>query len=235
MGHPSDWDDIRDRLNRCNSDLDSSAIEIGPATDWHAGLQNLAIQISQPSILVGYSMGARLALGLALEFPEYVSGMIFIAGNPGIEASEDRVKRATTDAELMQKIDNLSGKQAKACFLSQWYQQEVFAHLTEETRGQEIDRKLAADHKHWSSILEGLSVAKQPNYWLRLPELSIPVLVVAGEQDKKYNQIAVRFKRSLANHNSAVVIVPGCGHIVHREQPKALVQAILDYLKSLPR
>ena len=218
MGHPSDWDDVRAAL----PEFETTAVEIKSANDWQSAVKRLAESIPPGSIIVGYSMGARLALGLAFEDPDRFKGLVFVSGNPGLESETEREARWYSDRRLAERIEAGSLKP----FLNDWYQSSVFSGLPDDVRRSEIARKLAQSSKDWPSVLQACSVARQPNYWPRLSELAIPTLVVAGERDEKYRQIADRIREV---KNVLVSVVPNSGHIVHREQRTALVDLIREF------
>lgn len=224
MGHPSDWDEVRAAL----SEFDTAAVEVQPASDWQTAVGHLVESIPTGSILVGYSMGARLALGVAMEAPESCKGLIFVSGDPGLESEQDREQRWLSDQKIADRIEAGS----LSPFLNDWYQASVFAGLADEIRLSEIARKLALSSSDWSSILRTNSVSKQPNYWPRLKKLAIPTLVVAGERDEKYRNVVTRFDQETAE-NVESRIVPNCGHIVHREQPEALIKIVRQFAMSV--
>ena len=222
MGHASDWDEVRSQL----PEFETRAINIEVATDWHGTVRSLTSLLTKNSIVVGYSMGARLALGIALEFPEQCAGLIFVSGNPGLESETERAEREIADEKL---ADRIAAGQLEP-FLQKWYQSSVFATLPEEIRDQEIERKLGRDAKHWPEILRVNSVSQQPNYWPRLHELVMPTWVVAGERDEKYKTIANRVGEVV---QIKVDLLPNCGHMVHREKPLELASLIRDFIKPL--
>lgn len=222
MGHASDWDEVRSQL----PEFETRAINIEVATDWHGTVRSLTSLLTKNSIVVGYSMGARLALGIALEFPEQCAGLIFVSGNPGLESETERAEREIADEKI---ADRIAAGQLEP-FLQKWYQSSVFATLPEEIRDQEIERKLGRDAKHWPEILRVNSVSQQPNYWPRLHELVMPTWVVAGERDEKYKTIANRVGEVV---QIKVDLLPNCGHMVHREKPLELASLIRDFIKPL--
>lgn len=225
MGHPSDWDGIRAGL----ADYQTDATEITVAENWSASIEQLAESAPPSSILIGYSMGARLALGLALKFPRRFSGLVFVSGNPGLESASDREQRRLSDEQIAKRIES----EALEPFFEQWYQAEVFASLSGELRHQEIQRKLRRASKDWPAILRANSVSQQPNFWPQLNELSVPMLVVAGELDQKYKAVARRIETEVTSANVTTTIVPQCGHIVHREQPESLIGIIRNFAEQL--
>jgi 2-succinyl-6-hydroxy-2,4-cyclohexadiene-1-carboxylate synthase len=224
MGHPSDWDEVRSAL----PEFETFAIAIKPTSNWNSSIRRLTESISHRSILVGYSMGARLALGMALEHPDQFDGLVLISGNPGLESQEARDQRQRADEQVARRIEDGNLK----AFLEQWYQADVFSGLPEAPRNAEIERKLIRDSSDWPAILRTNSVSQQPNFWPRLNELSMPVVVVAGERDEKYKEIAIRFERGASRKSVASKVIPDCGHIMHREQPQALIRIIRDLLES---
>lgn len=225
MGHPSDWDDIRSAL----SEFDASAFHVKPAADWQASVSQLCESIIEPTVLVGYSMGARLAIGIAIEAPRLCDALVLISGNPGLESDDARQQRWLADQDVAARIES----QPLEEFLADWYQQAVFASLPNEIRESEIRRKLNQSSSDWPSILRTHCVARQPNYWPQLSQLAMPVLVVAGQNDEKYRNIANRFSHQGPSDNVTTTIIPDCGHIVHREQPAALVQTLRDFVNLL--
>ena len=219
MGAPSDWDLLRGELR----DYDLVTPLIQPAENWDAGMTALEDALPEGSVLIGYSMGARLALGLALTKPQRYRGLIFCSGNPGIEDEQQRQKRYASDCRIADRIDN----EQRAEFLNYWYTSAVFRSLSPDVREQEIQRKLARSGDDWSSILRCYSVAKQPNYWPQLTKLPIPCMAIAGQQDKKYVRLVTRMG---ALPNIQARIVPDCGHIVHHEQPRVFLNLVRTFL-----
>ena len=228
MGHSSDWSEVRAAL----PEYETTAADIGVSSDWQASVQQLADSMETPSVIVGYSMGARLSLGVALEYPQKCAALIFVSGNPGLESAEAREKRSQSDEQIAKQIE----ADALEPFLNQWYRASVFATVPEGIRRAEIERKLTQSSSNWPAILRANSVSRQPNYWPRLSELSMPTLAIAGEQDEKYRKIALRIEshsESQSIGNVKTQVIPNCGHIVHREQPAALVGAIREFVNGL--
>ncbi len=226
MGHPSDWDDVRAAL----PEYETSAVAIRPASDWPSSLKQLSENATADSILVGYSMGARLALGLVMENSQRYKGLVFISGNPGLESDKEREQRAEFDEQIATRIEAGDLR----AFLEQWYQSRVFASLPSEIRRVEIERKLTRSASEWPAILRANSVSGQSNYWPRLNELAIPTLVIAGESDEKYRDIAVRFSNEASQLTVKAKVLSDCGHMVHRECAVELAQLIREFVESNP-
>lgn len=232
MGEASDWDEVRAQL----SEFETRAINIEVATDWQDTLHSIANSLTSNSIVIGYSMGARLALGIALEFPKKCGGLIFISGNPGLESDEERDARKIADEKVASRIEQFGVKPAtKKSFLNDWYRSSVFTSLPDEIRKQEIQRKLGRDANDWPAMLRVNSVSRQPNYWPRLNELSMPTLVVAGERDEKYKAITFRFAEAVVSNRVTSRVLENCGHMVHREKSAELSHLIRNFIKQHSR
>ena len=124
MGHPTDWDEIRCCVNTeiggFTHPLEIHAPEIQPAKTWDSGIRKLAGRDSDQSLVVGYSMGARLALALAIEFAERIGGLILISGNPGIESDDQRKQRSEHDSVLAGRLEKLASSEQRKVFLEYW-------------------------------------------------------------------------------------------------------------------
>lgn len=221
LGAADDWAAVRQRLNH-----PSVAIEIPEASEWNAGIHAIASSLPDPSILVGYSMGARIALGCALNHSQRVRALVFVSGNPGL-SEELREQRWTHDQQVCQALRQQPAKH----FLRRWYRQEVFRSLTEAQVESLVRDKRDLDAGRFAQLLTCYSIAKQPNYWDRLDELSMPVLLVAGQSDPKYVDIC----RKMQSHvrNGRFRLVEGAGHIVHRERPEQFTALLNDLVTDL--
>ncbi len=225
MGRACDFDQLRSKL----SGYDSIGMEIPTADSWQDNSRILVDAIPQNSVLVGYSMGARLALGTSLSANNKSIGLVLVSGNPGLESDSQRKQRWQADQKWAQRIES----ESKAYFLQDWYQQAVFSHTPSAIRLDEINRKSTYCSEDWPKVMRVNSIAKQPNYWPQIKDLNMPVLAVAGKADEKYAQIAVRLNQSSQSQRSRVKIFTDCGHIVHHEQPAKLADSIREYLSCL--
>src|SRR3954447_10998440 len=97
----------------------------GLSSSFHAGLRTGARLIADQggeATYLGYSMGARFCLHLALANPELVSGLVLLGGTAGLEDADERAARRAQDAEPAARLEAL-GLEA---FLDQWLQQPLF-------------------------------------------------------------------------------------------------------------
>ena len=181
------------------------------------------------SVLIGYSMGGRIALGCALKSPRLFGGLILEGTNPGIEAAGERHNRAEHDNQLAQQLEEIGLRE----FLPQWYGMELFESLrADQARYQKLIGKRAAGNAlAQAAALRNLSVGRQESYWDRLDELELPLLLVAGEHDSKYSEINRRMSERL--RQAEVVTIPAAGHNSHFEQPQAFAETVAQFLTRI--
>jgi 2-succinyl-6-hydroxy-2,4-cyclohexadiene-1-carboxylate synthase len=79
-----------------------------------------------------------------------------------------------------------------------------------------------------AEVLESLSQGEQPNLWPGLGELSLPTLVMAGAEDNKYRELAVRMASAIPENRLS--IIPEAGHITHLENKTEFVGALKTFL-----
>jgi 2-succinyl-6-hydroxy-2,4-cyclohexadiene-1-carboxylate synthase len=176
-------------------------------------------------ILIGYSMGGRLALYLALHFPQYFSHVILESASPGLKTAEERYKRHQADLKLAEELEN----QGLDCFLTKWYNQPLFASIKKHTDFDKIlERRRQNDPQELAKALHYLSTGLQPSLWHKLGSNSLPLLLLVGELDSKFISIN-REIASLCNV-SHLEIVSACGHNIHLENVNLFVEKIENFL-----
>jgi 2-succinyl-6-hydroxy-2,4-cyclohexadiene-1-carboxylate synthase len=175
-------------------------------------------------VYVGYSMGARLCLRLVLDRPELVRALVLVGGSPGLSTQLERDARLSADDRLADDIEGVG----TAVFLRRWLSQRMFATLT--PTDEDLADRRANPPEGLASALRAFGVGAQEPLWGRLPELEMPVLIVAGELDVKFTTVGERMAAAIGT-NARATTLPGCGHAAHLEQPDAfcrLVWAALD-------
>ena len=205
----------------------------GPAR-WFAAagerLRDACTALAAPPVLVGYSMGGRLALYTALRFPQAVRGLVVIGADPGIEDAAARAERLTRDEALARQLAAAGDRAAFTAWLQRWYAAPLFGSLRHHPHFDDLlRRRLRARPASLAAALRGLSVAVQPVLWEALPRLPIPALFIAGADDTKYRAVADRIATLGAPWESAVC--PGAAHAVHLEQPDAVAGLIRAFVR----
>ena len=178
--------------------------------------------------IVGYSMGGRVAMRVALQAPERLWALVLESASPGIADPTDRRIRATQDARLAERIKN----DGVAAFADYWQALPLFAsqsRLSEATRQALRRQRLQHTAKGLANSLQGLGAGRQEPVLQRLRSLRPPVLLLAGALDDKYCQLAHEMTAMLPC--SRVHVVANAGHAVHLEQPAAFDAVLRDFLQ----
>jgi len=197
LGTAEDWRPIVESPELADWKNDSINLAVpdgslNSADSWQAGLNAIASQLTEETILVGYSMGARVALGCALDTSKRLRALVLVSGSPGI-AEDQKVARKAHDTAIAQRLLGLDSPSQKSDFLDQWYRQPVFADLTEDQIADLVRDRQGFDPERQSRLIRAYTVSKQPDYGSRLAELAVPTLVITGRRDAKYTQIAKCF------------------------------------------
>ena len=169
--------------------------------------------------VIGYSLGARLALGLALDAPELVRRLTMIGGSAGIEDPERRHARAVAD-DSMAALLRCQGIPA---FLERWLAQPALSgqqDLPAPLRADKFVERNSHDPDTLAIALAALSKGRMPSYWPRLGELAVPTTLIVGEHDANFVTEAHAMAAQI--RDATVIIVEGAGHDVVLEKPTEL-------------
>ncbi|MCL4433343.1 MAG: alpha/beta fold hydrolase [Actinobacteria bacterium] len=199
----------------------SSDISAGP---W-ATAEMLGLSFGKGTY-IGYSLGARICLHLALSNPDAIERLVLVSANGGIEDRTARDRRRVSDEAMARELEE--GKDLEA-FLHYWTEQPLFATVPQHARM--IDRRMRNTPAGLASSLRMCGAAACDPLWDRLHELAMPVLVVAGMLDSRYAYAASRMAR-LIGDNAQVALIPGAGHACHLERPGAVALIIMSFLRS---
>lgn len=180
----------------------------------------------EPTLLFGYSLGARAALHVALHAPARVRGLILLGGTPGLRTDAERVARRFDD-ERWARLLELRGLTA---FLEAWTAQAIFADVPPSLRNPEARRDNRAEGL--AAMLRLAGTGAQRSRWEELPRLSMPVLLLSGELDAKFSTIAAQMAAAIGR--SAVhQLIPRAGHAAHLVAPEATSALIRSFSARL--
>ncbi|MBO8141324.1 MAG: 2-succinyl-6-hydroxy-2,4-cyclohexadiene-1-carboxylate synthase [Firmicutes bacterium] len=194
-------DAARYRMERCAADL-------------AALIERLA---AAPAHVLGYSMGGRAALHLALLEPRRIRTLVLESASAGIADPAERGARVRHDEELARSIE----REGVAAFVERWERLPLFASqagLPAPVREAVRAQRLRQRPEGLAYSLRGMGAGAQQPLFHRLAELAVPALLIAGELDEKYRVLMSQMAASMPN--ARAVVVAGAGHAVHLERPE---------------
>ncbi len=207
----------------------SSRLQSTVLADVTAAIGTHIAERGEPLPLLGYSQGARVALLTALDTKLCISALVLISAHAGISNSAQRARRMGQDAERATEIERVGIEG----FLEAWRRTGLtsVAHLSAEHRAWDRGVREENTSHGLASALIGYGQGAQPSVWNRLQEIAVPTLLVAGEQDEKYTEIAQSLNRGISG--SELAIIKGAGHNPLADRPEithAVISRFLDHL-----
>ncbi|MFZ9370185.1 MAG: alpha/beta fold hydrolase, partial [Ilumatobacteraceae bacterium] len=137
------WLDVIDPLKEKFEVIAIDAPNHGDSCDISLNLESGARAIGEvggKATYIGYSLGGRFCLTLALSEPQKVSRLVLISTTAGIEDKELRLERIKSDEELARRIEQIGVSQ----FVDEWLSQPLFAGLNAETNQRAVRIKNTA-------------------------------------------------------------------------------------------
>lgn len=180
--------------------------------------------------LVGYSMGGRVALHLALAYPDRVVALALIGARAGIDDPAERAERIAADEALADRIES----EGMEWFADYWADRPLFAtqrhRLSLEQRAELRAQRLACDPRGLAHSLRGMGAGAVEPVGCRLGELPMPCVLIVGGHDTKFAAIAQDMAAALPQAD--VCVIPDAGHATHLEAPDATAAAVIRCVSS---
>lgn len=177
--------------------------------------------------LLGYSMGGRVALRLALRAPERVAALIVVSASPGIADPDARARRLTADRALADRIE----REGVPAFVDYWQSLPLWEsqrRLPAAVRAALRAQRLRNDAGGLAASLRAAGAGADPRVLDALGGLRCPALLVAGALDPTYCDHAAAMGARLPE--GRVAVVPDAGHAVHLEQPDRFRALVAEFL-----
>jgi 2-succinyl-6-hydroxy-2,4-cyclohexadiene-1-carboxylate synthase len=220
------WGPVADDLAADHEVCRIDAPGHGGSSQFFAGLRTGARLIADQggtATYVGYSMGGRFLLHVALANPELVDGLVLVGATAGIDDPDERAARRQVDGAMADRLE----REGLSKFLDAWLAQPLFAGLSEAMQFREERKANTVDGL--AESLRQAGTGSQDPLWDRLGRIEVPVLVVAGERDEKFSAAGRRLVGSIGP-NAELALVPGVGHAAHLEAPDGFLALLRPWL-----
>lgn len=176
------------------------------------------------AVPIGYSMGGRIALHRALAEPDRWPALVLVGVSAGVE---DPTARRVADEELAAWIERHPIEEV----VERWEAQPVFATQSKEVVDAQRRGRLSHEPAELAEMLRRFGQGAMPPVWERLPELELPVLLIAGALDPRYVAAGERMASLLPN--GTFVAIPDAGHAPQLERPETVAKRIDSFCEGL--
>ena len=180
--------------------------------------------------VLGYSMGARVALSLAVAHPTKVASLLLVGASPGLADGDARAARVEADQALARRIE----EEGLEGFVDYWMSLPLFASqasLGEDFLAESRAQRLRCNVTGLSGSLRGMGTGCMPALNDRLHEIEQPVCLVAGSRDAKFVVLAEQMRHRL--RDSRCALVEGVGHAAHLEDPARFARIARTFLSEI--
>lgn len=173
--------------------------------------------------LVGYSMGARLALSFSMKHPELIKQLFLESGTAGIANLNERKKRQLADQKRANQIE----KNGLAAFVNHWEKLPLFLSQQQTDRAsQQFMHQQRVQHNavNMANSLRFFGTGVMPSWWQQLNQLKVPITLITGEKDVKFTTLNQKMEDLISNVKH--ITVENAGHNVHFERPQTFTNLL---------
>ena len=174
-------------------------------------------------------MGARLALGLALERLTNVEALVLVGAHPGIATAEERVDRRWWEQSMADRAHELGVDGFASLWesLPMWDTQKF---LPEKIAAELAERRRSHQTNAVAWAMSALGTGAMPDYRGAIAESRIPMLWITGELDEKFRQLAA--VQCAKNSHCTHVVIAGVGHDCTLEAPATVASVVDRWLRE---
>jgi 2-succinyl-6-hydroxy-2,4-cyclohexadiene-1-carboxylate synthase len=237
-GSGSDWAPIAERLSCAvvAPDLLGHGDSPAPEEQEQYRIQAVAEQCAawcdseRHWVVMGYSMGGRVALRTAALLGSRLRGLVLISASPGLESPVDRTERMAHDQALAGQIE----ESGIGWFQKHWAEQPIIQsqqQIPDDIRTGMEERRKENRAVGLAGSLRGMGQGAADPVWSTLSEIHVPTLVISGEEDGRYTEIAARTVSEIKG--STHVRIQDAGHCTHLEAIGPVITALQPFLASV--
>jgi len=179
------------------------------------------------AVLVGYSLGGRLALRAALRAPGQYRGLVTLGATAGIDEPAMRSARRADDEKLAAWMEVMGIEDVVAL----WERQPMFADQSEALIEEQRPGRLSQDPRELALLLRTAGQGTLEPVWQELETLDLPLLAIAGSRDPGYVRAAERMAGTAPRGRAA--LIEDAGHAAHMQRPDEVARVLEEFLEGL--
>lgn len=184
---------------------------------------------ASPAHVLGYSLGARVALRLAVAHPDAVQRLVLESPSAGLATEADRRDRRQADEDRAARLVG----DGMAAFVDEWEREPVFASqasLSPAGAARLRSERLRNRPAGLAASLRGAGQGSMQPLHDRLAEVRVPTLVIAGNLDPTGRARAAAVAAGIPG--ARLEIIADAGHAPHLETPARFRSLALAFLKE---
>jgi len=228
LGRGADWDALRAACASENLPAFHTPDLLGaPPTHrslaaWGDHFAAWVAQIDPTPVLLGYSLGGRLALHAVLARPALWRGALIVSTHPGLSDAAERAARRADDARWAARFQNDDWDTV----LADWDAQAVFGGAART-----LPRPASAyDRSALASALTDWSLGAQQPLAPRLRAIPCPVRWIVGARDARYVALGRHAVAELPR--GELRVAPTVGHRVPWEAPAWFAEQVVEFVRA---
>ncbi len=172
-----------------------------------------------------------MALSFAACFPARVAAVVTIGASGGIEAEKDRRLRKKEDEKLAQFIES----EGIDAFVQRWMNHPLFASQQKLGRtflDKAYRQRMANKPSSLAYSLRGMGTGSQIPVYHSLQQIDVPMLFIAGEEDRKFCDLALQLKGNCPQGHTC--FIKQAGHAAHLENGPVTAEAVTAFFQQCP-
>ncbi|MGK5593837.1 MAG: alpha/beta fold hydrolase [Parachlamydiaceae bacterium] len=223
LGLKNDWDLFKAKHFGVHTFI-SESLFCKPSLNEFAQAFNIKMEENPFSsrVLMGYSLGGRLALHILLQAPHLWDKAVIISAHPGLNTLGEKEQRIASDTIWAHKFLHNPWED----LLAEWNTQAIFQGFLPclTKREEEFSRSNLAH------FLTHYSLGYQEDLRESIARLPCSILWITGELDQKFSSLASDLR--FTHPKSRVLRLGNAGHRVPWEQPEAFQKEVYSFLKE---
>lgn len=182
-----------------------------------------SLDITEPVILVGHSIGGQAALNFALRYPHYTKALVL---------ADTQIEGYTFKEFKIEQILNNARNKSIEYARRKWMSHEIFAHARKNKATAECLDQMIHFYSGWHFVSENPLVAFNPSPWNELENVNTPALILYGETDLP-DFIEMSQAAATRIPNAKKAIIPQAGHMSNMENPALFNKELYRFFDSV--